>query len=239
MNGSASAEGREKWRRSKFPRKVELCNPPEEHEKLVKYVQRLWREDYGPPSVCILIPGEDERDFDKRQMVPPQFIAGRFHMWVNLGPKLAWETMAGGLSFCAFVLGSLEVLAYGLTKHDSTLQACSDVLNRQCTLLNEDDKNLGFRPSTGALAALLGASFALLACLCFRVAVKLDGEHDNARSCKEYFRAPFYIFRMTLDFASFVLGSICRCLRSCCKKHCAPAEKAEDQEVPLLEGERA
>jgi len=207
-------ELRKDWHQSKVPHTVELRVPPPSSQ-LVDMMSGLLREDFSPPTVCIL---EDKTK--KMQMVPPQFLAGRFHIWVNLGPKLSWEKISGGLSFCSCVLGACDLLGYSICPFGSKLQNCDDVLNHRCTYFEIEPGEIEFRPTTGPWLAVIGAALALFACLFLRVAHQLEAEHDLTLSCKQYILALGYIFQMAWDSLAFVFLSLFGHMRSTCKKHC-------------------
>merc|ERR1712187_339962 len=109
------------------------------------------------------------------QMVPPQFIAGGgMHLWLNLGPKLAWEKVSAGCCFGAFCLAAIDICLFFFTPNGAILSSCDDILNDQCADFHirnkwhEQAHLVDFRRSLGWIFAAYGGLLALLACLSLR-----------------------------------------------------------------------
>lgn len=159
---------RSEWRRSSKAHKVQLLD--ERRETQWKWMEGLIREEYSVPSLCI----ETVEPPDFQQIVPHEFVAGFFHGWVHLGPKLAWEVISAVLVLAAVVLALVDFLVWRLSPTGGFMSSCNDILNtRQCLIVGMRNP-LAFRQSNGVLLACAGGLFAVCGLLALRVARNPD-----------------------------------------------------------------
>jgi len=231
------------WLRSKQPKKVRLSKQktwPNSFKRVEGCASGLLRDNCGLPVLWVeildhspeaLVPVKSsdmtdllERTLERnqpneasgcfKQLIPRQFIAGRSHIWLNLGPRHAWERLSAGLAFVAFLIGLVELAFVLLHPRGKFLATCNDILNSPCIYINSRQTNhqptIFFRHAVGVIAAAIGAGAAMLAGLCLRVANEVDlGERGGVCA---YLRALYYIIKVLFTFMRLACGS----LRACC-----------------------
>merc|ERR1712032_671986 len=166
-------------------------------------------------------PQEAAHECLKKQMIPRQFIARRSHVWLNLGPRDAWECLSAALAFTAFLIILVEIAFALLHPHGTFLTKCSEILNAPCIYLNTrqriSEPSLVFRHAIGIIAAAIGGGSALIAVLCLRVANEVDLGSDVGVCA--YLRASHYTIRVLVRLAKIAFGGIhACCVVACCKR---------------------
>lgn len=238
LGEDSASSSRDNWCRSKLPRLVALQEAPPV-ETVSTYIRGLVRDEYSVPSICIRI--HDDSGADKIQMVPPQFVGGHgVGVWVNLGPKAAWEKLSGGCSFLAFGLTLCDLAYYFLTPRGSILAQCNDVLNDRCEDFHIKSKwhhsadQIDFRRSSGCALACFGAACALAACLCMRVASVMDGRYNpTCQIVSEYGKAILSTFTVWCGFIGFIFESIWQCFSERVNSQCFAQAQADDNDVEV------
>jgi len=193
----------------------------------------------------------------KTQMVPMQFVAGGASIWVNLGDKKLWEKLSGAPLWCAFILVDIEI-TYSLLSHGHMITTCDDIRNSPC--LFWDNKAQGrpifFKYSLGLWVAFGGCIASFLACICLRVANKLDMDciqeaGDDAETsdgmcarfprklswqCSRYAEAIWFHVIITLKLFTvwpcrYGLASCCSRAAACCSRVDQGLVTGHDQEL--------
>jgi len=224
---------RSTWEKSTLPIQVQLRPPPAEEKKLIRWIWGLFRDEYGPPVLCIVIPKEDFQDLDQQQdfeevkkrhdkekrpmkcqLVPRQFLAGGASVWLNLGRKNLWEKLTGALPFGAFLLTVVQTV-YTKFRSANMIQTCDDIRNADCSFFdNTQEHPVDFRLAMGFKVAILGGAFALAACFCLRVSYSIDNSSEERscwRSCWRYMEAVgFHITMLCKLFFCWPCKFICQ-----------------------------
>lgn len=177
------SDDRGEWTRSLKPKEVQLIASDRPSQKGA-WMHGLEREDYGLPSICIRIPGDAGHGDEKCQIVPPEFVVGAFHTWVNIGPRHAWEKTSILMGAWGAALALMDVLWYYLTPDGDILDDCSQVMNsHRCLNLKRmgDDGTgpLRFRASLGPYFAVIGALLAVIGMFCVKVAGLVREEEEE------------------------------------------------------------
>lgn len=205
------------WERSEEQHIVKLTTNT--IKQVADWKFKLHRDDTNMPSVHIAF---EDKKANKicHQIVPPEFVTGFFHAWVNLGPKLAWEKMSAFLAFCGTCLAGYDIVVFELSKHGQVLTSCGEVMNSgRCIYMgihDVDHSPFVFRRSVGMFIAAVGCLFAAMGVLGLRVA-RNEPRALGCSGCGAYARALVYsFFVLPCQMIRGALGALCTC--------CAPTK---------------
>lgn len=241
------------WVRSQLPRDVEIVRSEDagdSEEKRRRWANALVRENQQIPRLMIKFKkyhrddarSERSENPEIEQIVPPEFVSGHGHAYLNLGPKIAWEQLSACLGFCAFGMAMFDVISYFGSTQGDILSTCSDVLNSdRCLYFTEKSSwhagifssqgPLRFRRSIGSWAAVTGGFFAFIGVVGLRVAYESDKgrtsgtietrEVRSCECCQLYVKALIFGLETCWWTASGPLRSITRQIRANVRRTCA------------------
>jgi len=174
----------------------------------------------------------DSSEAGCQQIVPAEFIAGFCYADVNLGPKLAWETMSQTLALVAMILAGMDIGFFVLAPHSATLGACRDVKNEATCSSGEisgEDSGYGmltfqnnmlrptegrpmdFRSSIGPCLNLAATVMAAVGLLALRVAAetrRVERPRSLRTTIRQYFQALCNGVLLATDVVKWACGSL-------------------------------
>merc|ERR1712039_174972 len=197
---------------------------------------KSWNKDlpkskaYNAASVCIEFLGGKNKDELCRQIVPPEFVAGSFHLMLTLGPQAAWEKGSALLTVMAVGLGITELVIFS-AGDNTNLTSCADVDNvEKCIYVgsfkNDPNHMLYYRRSMGFWLANVSVMLSAVALILLRFAATKKpsvGEAIGEIFC-----------RLPADVFTVVCSSFRRLCSTMWADLCPSRQHADEGHVPLL-----